>query len=125
MDGARVSLQLDEDQAAAELSSFARWLRNDEVLRNRYQVVQAPLEPGDMGGTISHLVLQLADPAAVSAFVVGFWQWQRNRRATITATVTGVDGRSVQLDLTGLTRDQVDEMLPALVENVRRVLDEG
>jgi hypothetical protein len=125
MNGVDLTLVGPAGEMAAELLSFGTWLRDDELLRDRYELVRAPVGPGEMGGTVSHLLLELGDPRTVTAFVVGFWQWQRHRRTSVRAKVSGKDGRSVEIDLAGLNREQVDAVLPSLTESIRQVSREG
>lgn len=125
MHGVTLTLDAAGADPTTELLSFATWLDAIAALRGRYELVRAAPQPGTMdAGAFSHLLMQLADPQAISAVMIALWQWQRGRLHTITMKVRNRNGTELEFTVKHLSRKKLDELLPQWTEEIRNLRDE-
>ena len=125
MHGVTLTLDATGADPTTELLSFATWLDAIAALRGRYELVRAAPQPGTMdGGAFSHLLMQLADPEAISAVLVALWQWQRGRLPSVTMKIKNRNGTELKFTVRHISRKKLDELLPEWTEQIRNLRDE-
>ncbi|MGH3771960.1 MAG: effector-associated constant component EACC1 [Pseudonocardiaceae bacterium] len=85
------------DTAVGELRSLFTWLNKEEQLRGRVRLVEAPPEPGTLGGWPQAVAVELSRGGAVTILASAVITWIRYRTSEMTLTITQPDGTSVQL----------------------------
>lgn len=101
---------------ADELRLLLDWLRREDALRGRVRPVTAPIGPGQMGGIMDAVVVA-AGAGGMGAVLAGaLTTWIQQRRADVRLTITGEDGRKIEVDA-----KRVDPQ--ALIRDVERLLE--
>jgi Effector Associated Constant Component 1 len=102
-----------------ELRHLARWLRAEEELRGRVDMVAAPIRSGEMGGTVETVsVLVTSGTAAVLVRSLFTWLARRREAGKITLTLNAKTGK---LDLICGSPEDADQVLKA----ARQFLDDA
>ncbi|WP_051022379.1 effector-associated constant component EACC1 [Nocardia pneumoniae] len=99
------------------VKSLWDWLRQEPELRGRLRAGEAMASEEAMGVPIElAVVLATATPAVVAALARSLSTWLVQRRADVTVTVTGPDGR--QISLSGQRVADPEKLVNAVLESV-------
>lgn len=90
-----LSISADDDEV---LRSLLDWLRHEDTLRGGVRPVQAPVQPGQMGGVLDTLTVALGSGGAGAVLATSVSTWLRQRHTDITLTLVAEDGRRIELD---------------------------
>lgn len=69
-----------------ELRLLANWLRDEDDLRGRVDLVELPIEPGHMGAALAAIEV-LVTSSTASTLVRSLFDWLRHRRTTEKVTL--------------------------------------
>jgi hypothetical protein len=96
-------IQIDSpDGSDEELRRLIRWLRDEDDLRGKVEVVSEPLHEGHMGGLVELVSVVLTSTTA-SALVPSLFDWLARRRENGAVSVV-VDGERIEINA-GSTSD--------------------
>ena len=113
---ATVAIRLDAtDGSDEEIRRLARWLRNDDELRGRVSLENAPIRPGEMGGVAEAVVVAITAGTG-PAFVQSLFDWLARRKEAdkVSLTVESADGNRISLECGS----------PAAAEKLLKALDD-
>lgn len=110
-----------DNSAADELRQLYAWLLAEDDLRGGVELVERGPDQDGLGPVLEALRI-LADPggAVLASAVVA---WLKQRRSSVNATITGVDGKSVSLKAERI-RLLDDVGVAELTERVARVVSD-
>ncbi|WP_433193011.1 effector-associated constant component EACC1 [Nocardia sp. CA-107356] len=104
--------------APESLRSLLEWLRAEDELRGRVSLESVFDQTGhEMGGVVDMLAVALSSGGAGAALAGSLSTWLTHRRSDVKITVTGTNGRSIELD----ARRVPD--VSALVRDIDRLVD--
>lgn len=113
-----VAVEVDSaDGSDEELRRLLRWLRDEDDLRGKVDVVSERLQEGYMGGFVEVLSVVLTS-STISTFVSSLFDWLARRREIGKVSVT-VDGE--QIEITAGSAGDAERLLAAF----RRTVDHG
>lgn len=97
------SLQISFADAPDQIRDLAAWLRSEDELRGRVDLVKRPLEAGHMGGIADTLSIAVGSGGAVAVSVRSFFAWLSVRHAAVRTRIElkAEDGRAASIELTG------------------------
>ena len=111
---ATVAIRLDTgDGSDEEIRRLARWLRDEDELRGRVSLENAPIPEGHMGGVVEAIVVAVTagtGPALVQSLFD--WLARRKEAGKVLLTVESADGNKVNLEC-GSAKD-AEKLLKAL-----------
>jgi len=113
--GTRALIRVSGENGQDDVASLQDWLAGDTRLRGRVTRERAAPEPGQMGAVSDILVAALGGGGVVTALAASLGAWLATRRSRVRLTVTGPDGRRVELDIT--SRD-VEALLRTVLPQV-------
>ncbi|MFD5086214.1 hypothetical protein ACFWOG_26680 [Kitasatospora sp. NPDC058406] len=102
----------DPAAAASDLRSLRAWLRHEDELRGRVQLLDGEVGPEEMGGLAEVLVVALSAGGAATVLAQAVVEWVRQRTLDVTVRVTRPDGGSMEVQLSGVKAG--DETVAAL-----------
>lgn len=70
-----------------DLRRLASWLRDEDDLRGRVNLVNRPAQPGDMGSVLDVLQVSVASGGAAAVAIESLFAWLKHRRTTRQVTV--------------------------------------
>lgn len=112
--GAGVDVRLEvvgSDNQNDELGSLRHWLGDEPEFRGRVRVVEAPLQPGRMGGLADFLSVAVASGGALTVLARSVSVWLEQRRSNLTVKIVNADGSSQEISAYGPAADTVAEKL--------------
>lgn len=107
------------DGSDEDLRHLARWLRDEDDLRGRVDLVAAPIRPGEMGGALETVSVMVTSGTA-SVLVRSLFTWLARRRVAGKVSLA-LRSPSGELDLTCGSAEDVDRVLTSC----REFLDDG
>ncbi|TDV40653.1 effector-associated constant component EACC1 [Actinophytocola oryzae] len=111
---ASVSIRLDPaEEADEDIRRLARWLRDEDELKGRVSLGNAPLQQGEMGGVVDLVLVTLATGTG-PVFVRSLFDWLARRRsdAKVSLTVESAEGNKINLECG--SRADAEKLLKAL-----------
>jgi hypothetical protein len=84
--------------SGAELRSLWDWLRREEELRGLVRPVERPSRPGEMGAVLEALTVAVGTGGVGAVLAHSVSVWLEQRTSDLKVTITGGDGRHVELD---------------------------
>ncbi|HEY4454676.1 MAG TPA: hypothetical protein VGN81_10240 [Pseudonocardiaceae bacterium] len=94
-----LSLGIAGPEAQAALRDLSGWLASEDELRGRLELRRKPIVPGQLGGVLDVLTVALGSGGAGAVLGTSLSTWLIQRRADVSVTVTGPDGRKVTVDV--------------------------
>lgn len=115
-------LDLEADDAAAELRSLWGRLVAEEELRSRVLITEKDPEQGTMGAVIETIALVLAPSGLGVVAARVLITWIRSRVGVVTLTVTTPDGKRYKLESTNV-RNLDAAAIKALMDSLAKAGD--
>jgi hypothetical protein len=108
------------DGTEEELRSLANWLRDEEDLRGRVRLSDAPIQEGHMGGALDAIVAILTS-TTVTTLITSLKDWSLAKRAAgnVTLKLKSGSGRELELTCGSATDTQV------VLDSARKFIEEG
>jgi hypothetical protein len=107
------------DGSGDELRQLARWLRDEDDLRGRVNLVDQPIAPGQMGGVLDTVQVVLTSGTA-GTLVTSLFAWLGHRKATNKVRLKVQIGETT-VELTCGSTDDAG----ALIDRIRTMLTDG
>lgn len=115
-----VTIQLESaDGSDEDLRRLAGWLRDEDGLRGRVDLVAAPVQPGQMGGVLETISVVVTSGTATE-LVRSLFGWLARRREACKVTLT-LSTDTERLDLACGSPEDADKVLKV----VREFIDDG
>lgn len=114
-----VTISLPEQNE--DLRHLARWLRDDDELREQVSLAQQPIQGGDMGSALDAVVVALGSGGLATVLVTSLFGWltRRSELRVVRLRVRTDDGREVELECG--SADDAGQV----ADSIRAVLDPG
>jgi Effector Associated Constant Component 1 len=92
----KVVIRLDAEE---EIRRLARWLRDEDELRGRVALANAPIQQGEMGGAVEAVLVTLAVGTG-PVFVRSLFDWLARRKSAdkVALTVESANGHKLSLE---------------------------
>jgi len=85
------------DQSADDVRSLYSWLNQDEDLRGRAQLKQAPVPEGKLGSLTDALIVAIGPGGAAVSLASVLISWIRHRTADVEVEASRQDGEKVRV----------------------------
>ncbi|GAB3457137.1 effector-associated constant component EACC1 [Actinophytocola sediminis] len=112
-------IRIAGSDADEELRKLACWLRDEDELRGRIELVAAPVRQGQMGGALETVSVMVTSGSA-AVLVRSLFTWLARRREAEKVTLT-LNAKTRKLDLTCGSPADVEQVL----KSCREFLDDA
>ena len=113
------SVTISSGELDEELRSLARWLRVEDGLRGRINLVRAPIAPDEMGAELE-AVMAVVTSGTAGVFVRSLFGWLQRRRDAIKVAVKVRTEKGATIELNCGSADDADVVL----KRIRQILDD-
>ncbi|MFF2073274.1 hypothetical protein ACFVXG_00785 [Kitasatospora sp. NPDC058162] len=117
-------IRIDGTGSTDELRSLRQWLIEEDRLRGRVQLAEAPPEPGTLGSVLDTLTVALGPGGVATAVASVLISWIRRQRGNVSVKVTRPDGTVAELSATHVSALEAPEVRQLAAE-LARSLDQG
>ncbi|MFE5587090.1 hypothetical protein [Kitasatospora sp. NPDC056531] len=120
----QILVKVEGGNSADDLRSLRQWLLEEDQLRGRVRLVEAPPAPGTLGAVLDTLTVALGPGGVATAVASVLISWIRRQRGNVSVKVTRPDGTVTEFSAThvsGLEAPQVRQ----LAAELSRSLDQG
>jgi hypothetical protein len=100
-----------------DLPDLYRWLKQEDELRANVRLERRRPGPGEMGAIPELIAVAIGSGGAISILAGSLSTWMAHRKSDITLTVTGRDGRTVELNAQRVA--EVDRLLRQVLRETR------
>ncbi|MFF7633314.1 hypothetical protein ACFZB9_09205 [Kitasatospora sp. NPDC008050] len=119
----RVLVRVEGGGSADELRSLRQWLVEEEALRGRVVLDEAPPPPGALGALAETLTVALGPGGVATAVASVLISWIRRQRGNVSVKVTRPDGTATEFSashVSGLDAAQVRQLTAELARSLDR-----
>ncbi|MEV7601332.1 hypothetical protein AB0O91_28595 [Kitasatospora sp. NPDC089797] len=119
-----ISVTVEGTDSADDLRSLRQWLVEDDRLRGRVRLAEAPPAPGTLGALLDTLTVTLGPGGVATAVASVLISWVRRQRGNVSVKVTRPDGTTAEFSATHVSGLEAPEVR-RLAAEFSRSLDQA
>jgi hypothetical protein len=96
---------------AEDLDSLYAWLRDEDGLRGRVQLLRAPMRDDEMGAAFAAIAVAVGSGGALTALVQALSTWLGHRRGLSVKVEVCDDARGVRVAVEAASPEDVERLL--------------